>query len=175
MSALQPLPPARPAGFWPRAAAWSLDAAVIAPASLLASWPWLRPAALDWWTRMQALLESSGTAMGVAILDGTPLPLLATALLHDPALADGVTAVHLASWQLAAPVLLTFALLAALWNVAGECSPWRGSPGKRLLRLQVECRHGGVPGLGRALWRHVAGSVSWATLNLGHLLAAAAP
>lgn len=165
----------RPAGFWPRAAAWTIDGALVAPIALLASWPWMHPAAVAWLQGAESLLRLTGETMGTAIIDGVPLPALALALAHDARLVAASAALHAATWALLAPLLCAFAVAGALWNLAGEQSRWHGSAGKRLLGLQVRDRNGAAPGIAQSLWRHIAGAASWATLNVGHAMAGAAP
>lgn len=165
----------RPAGFWQRGTAWSLDAALIAPLAGWLAWPWIVSPVQSWLDQVRALLQHTGRMVGAAILDGAPLPRLAITLLHDPTLHQTAAAIRSATWAMAWPVLLAFVLLGATYHVACECSPWRASPGKRLLGLRAGDRDGRQLGPGRALMRYVAGSLSWATLNLGHLMASAAP
>lgn len=166
---------AGPAGFWQRAAAWSLDAALVAPFAGWLAWPWIAAPAQAWLDQVRALLQHTGQIMGAAIIDGASLPRLAITLLHDPALHQATTAIRSATWTMVWPALLAFALLGAIYHVAGECSPWQASPGKRLLGLHAVDRRGRRLGTGRALARYSAGALSWATLNLGHLMATAAP
>ncbi|WP_052101539.1 RDD family protein [Novilysobacter arseniciresistens] len=164
-----------PAGLRQRAAAWSIDAACITPPALLLAWPWLLPAAGRWHARFESLMHDTGAALATAIVDGVPLPMLTLSMSHDPRLAEAVRALHLASWSLLLPALLSLAAVGALWNVAGEHSRWQGSGGKRVLGLRVVDAAGRRPGLARSLWRHLAGAASWATLNIGHAMAAGEP
>lgn len=166
---------AAPAAFATRGVAWSLDAALVAPLALLLAWRWLAPAAADWVAGVEALLHHGGRALGEALLAGTPLPRLTVALLRDPVLVDAVAATQAASWALAWPAAAAFALVGAAYHAVAECSAWEATAGKRLLGLRVRDRHGRRLRPGRALLRHGAGALSWATLNLGHLLAASAP
>jgi len=175
LSSAQPASANDRAGFWQRAAAWSLDAALVAPLSGWLAWPWIAAPAQAWLDQVRALLQHTGQTMGAAILDGAPVPRLAITLLHDPTLHQATAAIRSATWAMAWPALLAFALLGAIYHVAGECAPWQASPGKRLLGLHAADRHGRRLGPGRALMRYFAGALSWATLNLGHLMAAAAP
>jgi len=163
------------AGFRQRCAAWTLDAAVLVPASLLLAWPWLQPAVARWGAACGAILELMGERVAAAAMAGTPPMLLASGLLHDPALREAAAALHGATWLAVAPTLAVFAALGAVWNVAGERSRWRGSAGKRLLGLQVTDRAGNAPTTALSLARHLAGAASWATLNVGHALAAVPP
>ncbi len=163
------------AGFWQRGVAWSIDATLIAPLAGLLAWPWVEASARAWTGRVQALLRDAGQTMAESIVDGVPLPRLATALLHDPVLREAIAATRSASWSLAWPALLAFALLGAAYHVACECSPRQASVGKRLLGLRACDRDGRRLHAGRAAARHFAGALSWATLNLGHLMAIMAP
>src|SRR5690606_1336622 len=110
----------QPAGFWQRCAAWTLDAAVLVPASLLLAWPWLRPAVAGWKQAGGAILGLMGERVAAAAMAGTPPLQLASAVLHDPALGAAAAALHAATWLALAPTLVAFALLGAAWNVAGE-------------------------------------------------------
>jgi uncharacterized RDD family membrane protein YckC len=66
--------------------------------------------------------------------------------------------------------------VALLWHVGGERSRWQGSPGKHALRLRVvDADADRRPTLAQSLLRHVAGALSWLSLNLGHALAAVPP
>jgi hypothetical protein len=73
------------------------------------------------------------------------------------------------------PALLAFAAIGLLYHVTFECSPWQASPGKRLLGLRATGRGNEGLGIGRAVSRYLAGALSWITLNIGHLMATAAP
>lgn len=169
----------RAAGFWQRAAAWSLDAALLVPLALLLGRPWiaapLRDAAACW----DALLHATGTAMAQGLLrsggDVAGLLPLASGLLHDPALREANARLSSALWSAAWPALLAFVLLAAAWQVGFERSRWQASPGRRLLGLHVEDASGERLSTWRALARHAAGTLSWLTLNAGHLMAASDP
>lgn len=160
-----------PAGFWRRCVAWTLDAAVPGAVALAVAWPGLRLAGAAW---MHAL-ERLGERVGAAVLAGTPPGDLPALLAGDPALTAAVASAHGATVAALVPAVAAFAALGALWNVAGERSPWQGSAGKHLLGLRVTDAGGRTPGVARLLVRHVAGGASWLTLNLGHALAALPP
>ena len=166
---------AAPAGFWHRAAAWSIDAACIAPVAMLMAWRWLQPASVHSCEATEALLRLAGELAARAIVDGTPLHGLAIALMHDPRITDATATLQLATWRWLLPASFAFGLVGAAWHVAGERSRWQGSPGKRLLGLRVTSRDDATRSLARSAWRHLAGTASWATLNLGHVMAAAGP
>jgi uncharacterized RDD family membrane protein YckC len=165
----------QPAGFWHRYAAWSLDALVLSAGAMALAWPRLQ---LAWGALAAAsrqLLAAAGQAMADLLMAGMLLPQMAGSLLHDPALVAGATAVQAALWALAWPLLLGYALLAALWHVGGTRSRWRGSPGKHALGLSVTDLDGNGLSLARAALRHGAALLSWLTLNLGHVLAMVPP
>jgi len=104
-----------------------------------------------------------------------PLPLLANSLLHDPAILEAMAALEAQSWSLLWPTVLAFASIGAAYHVGCECSPRQATFGKWLLGMRVDARDGRRLGVGRALARHGTGALSWATLNVGHLMATAAP
>ena len=163
------------AGFWRRYAAWSLDFAVLATLAAALTWSQLR----DGWHAITAaaaqLSARAGQAMADALLSGTSPQALSQALLHDTGLHDAAAAIQGGLGHMLLPWLLAYALLAAAWHIGGEVSRWQGSPGKRALRLVVTDLEGKPPMLARAAVRHVAGALSWLTLNLGHALAALPP
>lgn len=164
-----------PAGFWRRYAAWSLDFAVLAALALALAWsPWQAG-----WRAVTGgaaqLSARAGQALADALMSGTPPPVLAQTLLHDPGLHAAAAAVQAGLWRMLWPWLLAYALLAAAWHVGGELSRWQGSPGKRALRLVATDLAGQPLAPARAAVRHVAALASWLTLNLGHALAAVPP
>ena len=172
---MAPSPSLRPAGFWQRSVAWSIDAALVAPLALLLAQPWLGAPAQAWARQVQALLRLAGRALGDALADGAPLANLTATLLAAPGLREAIAAAHAATWSLAWPALLAYAALGAGYHVACERSPWQGGIGKRVLGLRACDRHGRRVSIGRASLRHLAATLSWATLNLGHLMAAWPP
>lgn len=164
-----------PARFWQRAAAWSIDVALIAPLALLLAWPVISAPAHAVPSQVTGLLQTTSQAMAAAIIDYVPLPQLAAALLHNPALHEASLGLQSTLWSLTWPLVLAFALLSAGYHVTCEPSRRRATPGQRLLGLQVVDLAGHALTARRALTRHLAGSLSWATLNIGHLMAALAP
>ncbi|MDQ3039674.1 MAG: RDD family protein, partial [Pseudomonadota bacterium] len=56
-----------------------------------------------------------------------------------------------------------------------ESSRWQATPGKRALALLVVSSGGKTLTNGHALQRYLASSLSWLSLNLGHVLAALPP
>lgn len=167
--------PTHPAGLWQRSVAWTLDATLLGPLSLMLTWPFLGATAGAFTRDMNQLLASYGDAMGRAIIDGTPLPALAMTLLHDPALRQAVAGLDTALWSVVWPPGACFAGLSAIYHVAFECGPWQATPGQRLMGLHVTDNHQQRLRPGQALLRHLAGAASWLTLNIGHLMAAAPP
>lgn len=163
-----------PAGFWQRAAAWTLDAAPLAwPAWWIGAGTW--PPAPAHWQRFAAALSAAFERPLRWLLDGdTPLQ-AAARLLVDPALPDVARTLGEALARSLAGPLAAFALLAFAWHVGFERSCWQGTPGKRALGLRVADAAGAPPAAWRSAWRFLAGSASWLTLNLGHALAAVPP
>ena len=76
----------------------------------------------------------------------------------------------------ALPWVACVVVLAALYFIGFEASPWQATPGKRALHLRVVSAGDDAPAsLPRIAMRHAAGTLSWLTLNLGHALAAVPP
>ena len=160
-----------PAGFWRRYAAWSLDWTLLGAVLALV----LVPLFLRAWEQLLSLEQELQDAMYERLMSAggdlaSPLA-LATKLLDDPAIAaplrDATTQV---TWTLTQAALVAFGA-ATLYFVATEGSAWQATPGKRLVGLRVRGMQGEAAGFGRALARHLAGVVSWLTLNLGHAIA----
>ena len=171
-----PVPaPIAAAGFWHRYAAWSLDALVVSTAVLLLAWSRVQAAWLALGVTAKATVSAAGSVLADAMMAGTQLPQLPGVLLADPRLGGAAATLQSALWQLCWPLLLGYAVLAAPWHILGECSRWRGSPGKRALGLAVVDGHGDSLSAARATLRHVAALLSWLTFNLGHLMAAWSP
>ncbi|MFL6592209.1 MAG: RDD family protein [Luteimonas sp.] len=163
--------PLAPAGAWRRYVAWSLDSALLATLATGLTWPRLVATwrtATSGWTHLSALL---GRALADGVLQPASPGALAGDLLADPAVQDAAAGVQHAISQLLLAWLLCYALLAAIYHVGFERSRWQGSPGKRALGLRVVDAHDDRPvATGRLAWRHLAGTLSWLTLNLGHAL-----
>lgn len=169
-------PPLAPAGAWRRYAAWSLDFVLLAALTTGSTWTRLVAAwhsAGSEWTRLSALV---GRALADAMLQPQPPGTLASDLLAHPAVRAAAAGVEHAIAQLLLAWLVFYALLATLYHVGFERSRWQGSPGKRALGLRVVDAHDDRPvAAGRLTLRHLAGALSWLTLNLGHALALLPP
>jgi uncharacterized RDD family membrane protein YckC len=158
------------AGFWRRSAAWSLDAALVGVPVALLAWPHARRVAGGLGGQYQALLEGAGRNFGDAVLAGTPLAAVATQWLGDPALRAATQALQHALFAALWPPLLGFAVLGAIYQVVFESAPRQATPGQRALGLRVvDMADARIPPW-RALLRHLAGALSWLTLNIGHAL-----
>lgn len=163
-----------PAGFWQRAAAWTLDAALLAPPTAwLTRSSWSGSA--SHWRQATAAVSRAAEAPLKLVLEGAPPLHAALRLLADPALSAAAAAVQTALLRGLGPPLAVFVLLAFAWHVGFERSAWQGSPGKRALGLRVADAAGRKPALWRSAWRFLAGGASWLTLNLGHAMAALPP
>ena len=169
-------PSLAPAGAWRRYAAWSLDFVPLAALATALTWMRLvaawRSAASEW-IRLSNLL---GRALADGMLQPQAPEALAGKLLADPGVRAAAAGVEHAIAQLLLAWLLCYAMLAALYHVGFERSRWQGSPGKRVLGLRVVDAHDDRPvATGRLALRHLAGGLSWLTLNLGHALALLPP
>lgn len=167
---------AAPAGAWRRYAAWSLDFALVGGTATALSWS--RGAAA--WEAARSAWGQLSTLLAGALADDLALPAspaaLAGRLLSNPHVQLAAANVQHAIARLVLGWLLCYAVLAAAYHIGFERSRWRGSPGKRALRLSVVDAGGDTPvATGRLAWRHLAGALSWLTLNLGHALAVLPP
>ena len=163
------------AGFGRRAIAWCLDALFVSPLVLIVVYT-----RTDWhvlWSDLQALqLQVDGRMMTAAMNDADFLSALIS-LWHDASVQ--VSARHLATGLLRVVILFAcaFALCSGIWHVFWETrNNYGASPGKRLLDLQVVTAdtHQALR-LPQAIARHLAGTLSWLSLNVGHLMAALPP
>lgn len=162
-----------PARFWPRYAAWSLDAAMVA--ALIAPFLWTRTAR-ELRTLEQGFIDLLDRFYGAlaAQLDADGAPNV-FALLSDTSIERAIAALETSLLRAIGVPTLVFAIAMLGWHVAGECSRWQGSPGKHALGLRVVDRAGAAPGIARSVARQFAGLLSWLTLNIGHAMAAIAP
>ena len=167
---------APPAGFWHRCAAWSLDFTVLGLLATALSWSRLTAG----WHASVAATDGLATAMqsalGRALEQGQSADALSAALLGDAGVVASAGAVQSALVGMAVSWLLVYAVAGLLYHVGFEQSPWQGSPGKHALGLRVvDAATDGPVALYQSILRHVAGVLSWLTLNLGHALAAVPP
>ncbi|QWP77404.1 RDD family protein [Lysobacter sp. K5869] len=165
-----------PAGFWPRYAAWSLDAVLIAALTcLLGAGHWRR--LIEQGSRAHADLNARlAEAMASSASDDLAFGGFLGRLGEQPQVHAAATAATSAWIGLVLGWLLVYAALGLLYEVGFVAfTPWRATPGKRALGLYVAARDGGELGPVRAALRYLGGSLSWLTLNLGHLLAAGKP
>lgn len=164
-----------PAGFLRRAAAWSVDAAVIAIPAVAASAGYWYPA----WGRLDGEIQALSTALAHRMYEAlqlaTPPAELARQWLQDPALHAAIASLSSTITLLLLPAMAAFAVLAFAYHAGFEASRWQATPGKRALQLQVTDLAGKPPGIARAMLRQAAGLLSWITLNLGHAMALAPP
>jgi uncharacterized RDD family membrane protein YckC len=167
---------ATPAGFWRRYTAYSLDFAALGTLATLLAWSHLLAGGEEAATAMQQLSDHLGRSLVDALMQGTTPTRLASTLLADPNVQAGADAVETGLVHMLWPWLLWYAVLAALYHIGFEHSPWQGSPGKHALGLVVvTAADDGRPSLSQIVVRHCAGALSWLTLNLGHALAALPP
>ncbi len=154
---------------------WLLDALLLALPATAIAWHRVAPAARALPDAMRALRDLATSKLMDGLLAGAQPVALSQSLLHDPAMLDAAARVQDALLALFVPWLLAYAVLALAWHVAGDLSPWRGSPGKHWLGLRVESIDGGAPTPRQALLREAGSALSWLTLNLGHALALLPP
>ena len=164
-----------PARFWQRYVAWSLDAALLVPATLVVT---IRPmghalAAMRHAT--DVLADAASRLLDTAIASGQPPALLVPQWLQDPLLVDAAAGLQSALAQLLLPPLATYVLLALAWSLVFERGPIRATPGMRAMGLHVVDADGRGLHVPRVLARFVASGVSWLLGNVGHLMAAVPP
>ncbi len=176
-------PPAIPAdptntaaGLWPRAVAWLIDAMLIGLPVCALMWLLGDGSGDALASQWHGLGTAMGDAMTAAALRGdSPLTMLQAWTSEEgplrPAINDVVGGMYAAAW----PAAALFALLALLVWPLQDAGQYHATFGKRMLGLQVETAEGAQPGPARVYRRHVAGSLSWLTLNIGHVMAVTAP
>lgn len=165
-----------PAGFWPRYAAWSLDASLIAALTcVLGADHWL--GLIDAARRAHAELNARlAEAMAASAADDLAFGGFLGRLGEQPQVHAAAAATSSALVALVLGWLLAYAALGLVYELAFVAfTPWRATPGKRALGLYVAARDGGALGPARTALRYLGGSLSWLTFNIGHLLAAAKP
>ncbi|PJK08057.1 hypothetical protein CO614_00800 [Lysobacteraceae bacterium NML120232] len=172
-----PIPPETPAGagLLPRSTAWCVDALLLSLPVILISvaLPGVRNAGVR--QHWRALGEVMGRQMELTIQRGGDF----FAYLQDVWAADGLARGAIADLQQALmqgigiPLLL-FVLLALLYWPLLEAGRCQATFGKRLLGLRV-CDGSARARItyAAAFKRHLAGSLSWLSLNIGHLMMAA--
>ncbi len=165
----------RPAGFWRRAAAWSLDAGLVALPVLGLCWRHLQRSAGTLAVAIDALLQATALRMADALQTMQSPLALAEGWLRDPVLLAAAREVQSATFALLLPPLAAFVVAWMAWSVGFERSHLQATPGKRALGLRVVDTAERKLDTVRALIRFLAGGVSWLTLNVGHLLAAVPP
>lgn len=163
------------APFLRRSVAWLVDATLLSLLATAVAWRWIAPAASGTVVAVRALDDITTHKLVDALLAGTQPMAIVQSLLHDPAMLLAAARVQDALWSLLVPWTLAYAVLAFAWHVAGDLSPWRGSPGKHWLGLRVEAIDGGMPTPRQAMLREAGSALSWITLNLGHALALLPP
>lgn len=164
-----------PAAFLRRYAAWSLDMALLLAVALVLCFARIQDGIARIAAAFDAIARSMARAMVDLLLHGaTPLDLART-WLDDPRQRAAITALSDAIAATVFPPLLLSMLLALAWFTMFEASTWRATPGKRALGLCVVDARGTRIGIARAAARHLAGALSWITLNIGHLLALVPP
>lgn len=164
-----------PAGFLAREAAWSLDASIVLVATSLLTWMKVASALAVLQQAWRQLQQVAAARMAEALSQVSDPAALASQLLRDPALRAAAATAESAVYGVLLPPLFVFVVLAAAYWIGFERSAWQATPGKRALALQVTDLRGRRLDLARAAVRHVAGALSWLTLNLGHALAAVPP
>jgi uncharacterized RDD family membrane protein YckC len=164
-----------PAGFLAREAAWSLDASIVLVATALLTWMKVTSALATLQLAWRQLQQGAAMRMAEALSQVSDPVGLVSQLLRDPALRAAAATAESALYGVLLPPLLVFAVLAAAYWIGFERSAWQATPGKRALALRVMDMSGRRLDVPRATARHVAGMLSWLTLNLGHALAAVPP
>lgn len=166
----------KPAGFWARYMAWSLDAVLIAILTCVigaSHWRFKIAAAREAYA---VLNKRMADVMSGSVLNDMDFGGFAQQLMTDPVVHAASTAVVDATTSLIFGWIFLFALFGLLYEVGFVAfSSWQATPGKRALGLRVTALDGGKLGLGPAVVRYLAGSLSWLTLNIGHVMAMAKP
>ena len=176
-------PPALPAnasnnaaGFWPRAVAWLVDAGLV-------SLPVFGVMSLLGFDRVDALASewremgaTVGKTMAAAIDHGeAPRAMLQSWLSAEGPLRPVIKMFLADRYAALWPVVALFVLIGLLYWPIQEAGHHRATLGKRVLGLQALAVGGRQLSPRKAFHRHMVGSLSWLTLNIGHLLAANAP
>lgn len=165
----------KPARLLERYVAWSLDAACLLPLLLLLASSRMQYAMVNASVAINALRQALPQVMEGMLANPLPPVQTAQALLADPVMADAVSRLQSAVGDMLLTPLLLYALLALVWSVGFESSRWQATPGKRAMGLVVTSVGGGKLTTGHALQRFLASSLSWLSLNIGHVMAALPP
>ncbi|MGY0505714.1 RDD family protein [Luteimonas sp. e5] len=175
--ATPPADPVQAAGLWPRAVAWLLDAGLLLVCAVLLCAPCLPPR----WLAVDAAWSGLAQAMvrQMVALAASPAQdfasLLAEMRAASAPLLEALTQLRTRLWSLLAAPLGLFLLLAAVVWPWLESRVGGATLGKRALGLHVVDDTGARLSFARALARHLAGALSWLSLNIGHLLALSGP
>ncbi len=166
-----------PASLKQRYAAWSLDAACLLPLLLLLANSRLQHAfaSASASAATRSLTQALPRLMEGLLANPQPTVAMAQAWLADPVLAAAVGRLQVALNDMLLTPLVIYVVLALVWSVGFESSPWQATPGKRALGLRVTDSEGQKLTTGHALQRFLASSLSWLTLNIGHAMAALPP
>ena len=166
---------ARPASLKERYVAWSLDAACLLPLLLLLANSRVQHAMDSASAAFDSLQQALPRLLESMLANPQPTVQMAQAWLADPVMAEAVARLQSAVGDMLLTPLVLYALLALLWSVGFESSPWQATPGKRALGLLVVSADGKKITTGHALQRYLASSLSWLSLNIGHAMAALPP
>lgn len=164
-------PPPRNPHWQRRCAAFLIDFLVLATAALALTATWWRVDLREADTSIDALRSTMNATMAQALDTNADAAGFYASLLSDPSLHAAVTAFAHHATRATMVVAFAYALLSAAWNLGGELSSWRGSPGKHLLGLRVVDVSGRRATFAQLFVRQLAAGLSWFTLNIGHLLA----
>ena len=172
------MPPAEgmAAGFWPRAVAWCVDALIVGALSCLLSSSWTRGDMNALGMRWRGLGTTLGNALRSSVARGEDAVTFMAAMLVDGSpLRIGISEVIDAIRAAALPPLIAFVLIGLHYWPLQESAARGATIGKQLLGLRSASTSGEHLSPMLALKRHLAGTLSWLTLNIGHLLAALPP
>ncbi|MFT3807869.1 RDD family protein [Arenimonas sp.] len=153
-------PPYRgsPAGFWKRYVAYFIDVMLVSFVVQILTTPVVLVLGFSDPKKIEAMVEQA----------------VKPALASDDALGAMLL---LGQWLGGLMLIstLAYALVAGAYFVYCEASPHQATLGKRLIGIKVTDAQGARPTRAQVLGRFFAAALSWATLNLGHALAAWTP
>lgn len=170
-----PLLRARPAPFWHRYAAWSLDLALCSVPVMLLAWLLLRSTIADAGREYQALLLLAAQHMVAALQSGASPAAIAPQWLADPQLAAASAQLQHTIDVITWPTVLAIVVISGAYHAVFESRHDGATPGQRALGLRVTDVDGARITAMRALARHAAGALSWITLNIGQALVLVPP